>query len=79
MMLSGINACVRLALFILVNLHTRILPSQLNRHISWIDQITKVTSTDFDAIQNGHDEWSYAIKMLFAYNISLDINVKNIL
>lgn len=79
MMLSGTNACVRLALFILENLHTRILPSQLNRHILWIDQITKVTSTDFDAIQNGHDEWSYAIKMLFAYNISLDINVKNIL
>jgi len=55
MMLSGTNARIRLPLFILANLHTRILSSQLNRRILWIDQITKVTSADFDAIQNGHD------------------------
>lgn len=52
MLLSGTNARV---LFIIVNLHMRILPPQLDRRILRIDQITKVTSADFDAIQNGHD------------------------
>lgn len=55
MLFSGTNAHVRFALFILVNLHMRILPPQLYRLISRFDQITKVTSTDFDAIQNGPD------------------------
>lgn len=41
--------------FILMNLHMRILPPQRYRHILRIDQITKVTSTDFDAIQNGRE------------------------